>query len=51
MFRRVLADTLEIIAKEGPEVIYRGGRIGRMLVEDIQQMGGIITEQDLQDYE
>ncbi|KAL7742787.1 hypothetical protein ACLKA6_019599 [Drosophila palustris] len=51
MYRRVLADSLDIIAKEGPEVIYRGGRIGRMLVEDIQEMGGIITEQDLQDYD
>ncbi|XP_034477501.1 scoloptoxin SSD14-like [Drosophila innubila] len=51
MFRRVLADTLEIIAKEGPEVIYRSGRIGRMLVEDIKEMGGIITEKDLQDYD
>lgn len=51
MFRRVLADTLEIVAKEGPEVIYRGGRIGHMLVEDIKEMGGIITETDLQEYD
>ncbi|KAH8396126.1 hypothetical protein KR222_003724, partial [Zaprionus bogoriensis] len=47
----VLADTLEIIAVEGAQVVYRGGRVGRMLVEDIQQMGGIITEQDLQSYD
>ncbi|XP_030567698.1 scoloptoxin SSD14 [Drosophila novamexicana] len=51
MYRRVLADTLEIVATEGAQVIYRGGRIGRMLAEDIQAMGGIVTEQDLQDYE
>lgn len=51
MYRRTLADTLEIIAMEGAQVIYRGGRVGRMLVEDIQQMGGIITEHDLQSYE
>ncbi|XP_060662289.1 scoloptoxin SSD14 [Drosophila nasuta] len=50
MYRHVLADTLEIIATEGAEVLYRGGRVGRMLVEDIQEMGGIITEQDLQSY-
>ncbi|ALC48640.1 Ggt-1 [Drosophila busckii] len=51
MYRRILADTLEVIATEGPKVIYRGGRIGRMLVEDIQSMGGIVTEQDLQQYD
>lgn len=51
MYRRTLADTLEIVAIEGAQVIYRGGRVGRMLVEDIQQMGGIISEQDLQSYE
>ncbi|KAH8270692.1 hypothetical protein KR044_006654, partial [Drosophila immigrans] len=50
MYRHVLADTLHIIATEGAEVLYRGGRVGRMLVEDIQQMGGIVTEQDLQNY-
>lgn len=51
MYRRTLANTLEIVAIEGPEVIYGGGRIGRMLTEDIRAMGGIITEQDLMDYE
>lgn len=51
MYRHVLANTLEIVAIEGPEVIYRGGRIGRMLIEDIKATGGIITEHDLKDYE
>ncbi|XP_032594020.1 scoloptoxin SSD14 [Drosophila grimshawi] len=51
MYRRVLADTLEIVASEGPEVIYRGGRIGRKLVQDIKSLGGIVTEQDLKDYD
>ncbi|XP_017869818.1 PREDICTED: gamma-glutamyltranspeptidase 1 [Drosophila arizonae] len=51
MYRHVLANTLEIVAIEGPEVIYRGGRIGRMLTEDIKATGGIITEQDLKDYD
>ncbi|XP_068154750.1 scoloptoxin SSD14 [Drosophila tropicalis] len=51
MYRHMLAETLEIVAHEGAEVIYRGGRVGRKLIEDIQAMGGIITEQDLQNYE
>lgn len=51
MYRPQLGQTLLAIAEEGPEVMYRGGRIGKMLVEDIQSMGGIITEQDLQEYE
>ena len=51
MYRPQLGETLRILADEGPETMYRGGRIGKLLVEDIQDMGGIITEQDLQDYE
>ncbi|XP_043065801.1 scoloptoxin SSD14-like [Drosophila bipectinata] len=51
IYRPKLAETLEIVANEGPESIYRGGRIGRELVEDIQAMGGIVTEEDLQNYE
>ncbi|KAH8256067.1 hypothetical protein KR026_006723, partial [Drosophila bipectinata] len=51
MYRPKLAETLTIVADEGPESIYRGGRIGRELVEDIQAMGGIVTEEDLQNYE
>ncbi|XP_052857601.1 scoloptoxin SSD14 isoform X2 [Drosophila gunungcola] len=51
MYRHTLAETLEIIADEGAQVIYGGGRVGRKLVEDIQAMGGIITEEDLQKYD
>ncbi|XP_037938425.1 scoloptoxin SSD14-like [Teleopsis dalmanni] len=51
MYRPRLGDTLEAIAVEGPQTIYGGGRIGRLLVDDIQSMGGIITEADLQTYE
>ncbi|XP_026846685.1 glutathione hydrolase 1 proenzyme-like [Drosophila persimilis] len=51
MYRHMLAESLEIIAHEGPGVIYRGGRVGAKLVKDIQSMGGIVTEQDLQNYE
>ncbi|XP_075158013.1 scoloptoxin SSD14 [Haematobia irritans] len=51
MYRPQLGETLRIVATEGPEVMYRGGRIGKKLVEDIQSMGGIITEEDLMRYE
>ncbi|KAH8295985.1 hypothetical protein KR018_008981, partial [Drosophila ironensis] len=51
MYRHMLAETLEMVANEGAQVIYRGGRVGRKLVEDIQAMGGIVTESDLQNYE
>ncbi|XP_053948121.1 scoloptoxin SSD14 isoform X1 [Anastrepha ludens] len=51
MFRRKLGETLRMVAEEGPEVIYRGGIIGKQLVHDIQEMGGIITEEDLRNYE
>ncbi|KAH8276349.1 glutathione hydrolase 1 proenzyme isoform X1 [Drosophila bipectinata] len=51
MYRPMLAETLEMVANEGAEVIYRGGRVGRKLVEDIQAMGGIVTEEDLQNYD
>ncbi|XP_043644395.1 scoloptoxin SSD14 [Drosophila teissieri] len=50
MYRHTLAETLEIIADEGAKAIYGGGRVGRKLVEDIQAMGGIVTEEDLQKY-
>ncbi|XP_004518914.1 glutathione hydrolase 1 proenzyme isoform X2 [Ceratitis capitata] len=51
MYRRKLGETLQIVAEEGPGVIYKGGRIGKKLVQDIKEMGGIITEADLQNYQ
>lgn len=50
MYRPKLGETLRIIAEEGPGVLYNGGIIGRKLVEDVQAMGGIITEEDLMNY-
>ncbi|SPP77918.1 blast:Gamma-glutamyltranspeptidase 1 [Drosophila guanche] len=50
MKRTTLADTLERIAENGASEIYDGGETGRKFVEDIQKLGGIITEQDLKDY-
>lgn len=48
--RPVLADTLERIARNGVEEMYGNGMTAKLLVEDIQQMGGIITIEDLKNY-
>jgi len=44
-----LAQTLQIIADEGAHTFYNG-TLAKMIVDDIQEVGGIITEQDLKDY-
>ncbi|KAG5666202.1 hypothetical protein PVAND_017619, partial [Polypedilum vanderplanki] len=49
--RLKLAETLEIIARDGVDAIYGGGDIGKKLIEDVQSYGGILTEEDLINYE
>ncbi|XP_063345577.1 glutathione hydrolase 5 proenzyme-like [Pelmatolapia mariae] len=44
-----LADTLEMIANEGPDVFYNG-TIAKDLISDIQKEGGNLTLQDLASY-
>nr|QLC28917.1 gamma-glutamyltranspeptidase [Spodoptera frugiperda] len=44
-----LAKTLDIIAEEGPLAIHNGS-LTKQLVRDIQNFGGIITEEDLMNY-
>ncbi len=47
--RPALAQTLRQISEHGPETLYSGD-LGRNLVEDLRQMGGIITLDDLKNY-
>ena len=44
-----LADTLEKIAKEGSRYLY-GGELGKTIADDVEDNGGILSMEDLQDY-
>ncbi|MBW3541902.1 MAG: gamma-glutamyltransferase [Planctomycetes bacterium] len=44
-----LADTLERLAAEGPELFYRG-ELGRRIADYIQSQGGLISREDLELY-
>lgn len=48
--RSKLAETLEVIAKEGVNSIYGGGSLAKELVREIKARGGIMTDEDLLDY-
>lgn len=44
-----IADILERLANEGPDLLYRG-ELARQIVEDCRALGGQLTMQDLADY-
>ncbi len=44
------ADTLEKIAKEGSRVLY-GGELGKAVVDDVEENGGILAMEDLLGYQ
>ncbi|KAL5214522.1 hypothetical protein ABZP36_003674 [Zizania latifolia] len=45
-----LARTLKVVAEKGPDAFYKGA-VGDQLVKDIQEVGGIITMEDLKKYQ
>lgn len=47
--RPKLADTLEIIAREGADAFYKGD-VGKRFTADVRTLGGHITMEDLQSY-
>ena len=48
--RPTYAETLRRVARNGANEIYGGGETGRMFVKDLQEEGGIITNEDLLNY-
>ena len=48
--QRELADVLEAIGKGGPDAFYKGD-IARAITADIQDNGGILSEEDMASYE
>lgn len=49
--RLKLAETLELIAKEGADTLYNNGTLAQRLVKDIRDEGGNVTIEDLMNYE
>lgn len=48
--RLKLAETLELIRDSGASVLYNG-TLTENFVKDIQDLGGIITEEDMNEYQ
>lgn len=49
--RLELANTLEIIAEEGVDTMYRNGTIAQRLIPELRGLGAILTARDLIDYQ
>ena len=51
--RRDLADTLQMLAEAGDEgdQLFYNGTIGQMLVDDLRDLGGVITMEDMSSYQ
>lgn len=44
------ANSLRILAAQGPDTIYAGGELGQAIVDDFARNDGLITEEDLRSY-
>lgn len=49
--RIALADTLQTIADEGVDTLYNNGTIAQKLIAEIKELGGILTTEDLMEYQ
>lgn len=49
--RPQLGKTLELIAREGENTLHKKGTVAQMLVKEMKKLGGIITMEDLTDYQ
>lgn len=47
--RKKLAETLEIIAEEGASALYNGS-LTKNFINDIEDLGGIVTIEDMNNY-
>lgn len=50
LVQKDLAKTLKEIQKEGPKAFYEG-KIAKLIVDDMKKNGGIITKEDLKNYQ
>lgn len=48
--RAALADTMETLANDGADSMYLMGKVGRQVLDDIKEFGGILTEDDFAEY-
>lgn len=49
MFRPKLAETLEVLQREGGDALYTGS-LSKDFVEDLQKAGSILTQEDMKKY-
>lgn len=50
IYNQDLIDTYQLIAKEGSEVFYKG-ELAQKIVDEVQKQGGILTMEDMANYE
>lgn len=51
VYRHTFANTLERIAREGPDIFYQNSTIADNIIKAVQSSGGIMTHEDLAGYQ